>query len=185
MKAGLLLGAVFLMISSRWAVAAETAPTAVPASAVEGSTPGVQRSPGPSETDLLAIKGATFYEVVGRPDLAAVYRSRHRWAVASRVVGGVALGLGALVHAAAQAFSDPLCDQSSCNQNRTLWVPDIMMVGGAALLVLPVLWSNDPVNDEQKEQLARDAAARWGGLSMAAAPAGDGRGGTFVIGGTF
>ena len=58
MKAGLVLGAVFLMISGRWAAAAEGAPAAPPArrpSAVEGSTPPVERLPGPPPVPLELI----------------------------------------------------------------------------------------------------------------------------------
>jgi hypothetical protein len=185
MKAGLMLGAFFLMIPSRWAAAGESAPVAVPAPGVEASTPGVQRLPAPRPTaaDLLTIRGATFYDVVGRPDLASEYRSRHGWAIASRVVGGISLGIGALAWAGAQAFADPLCDSPSCRPK--LLVPDLMMAGGAALLILPFLWSNDPVSDEEKARLAHEAENRWAGLSMAAAPAADGRGGTFVVGGRF
>jgi hypothetical protein len=42
----------------------------------------------------------------------------------------------------------------------TLWVPDLMMAGGLALLVVPAFWSNDPVSPAEKEDLAREAMGR-------------------------
>ncbi|HVU52857.1 MAG TPA: hypothetical protein VHL80_19380 [Polyangia bacterium] len=143
--------------------------------------------------DPLMIEGAAFYDVVGRPDLAAAYRARHAWAVASRVAGGISLGLGVLVWTTAQAvnvtFQAPFCatssDPSCIKGTGTLWVPDVMMVGGLALLVLPALWSNDPVSFEEKERLASEAMSRGVSWNVSAAPAPGGQGGTIVLGGRF
>jgi hypothetical protein len=171
MKAALALVAFVVMLPARWAMAQTVS------------------SPAPSGAPPLAVeplpKGAAFYDAVDRPDLAAIYRSRHRWAIASRVVGGISLGLGAIVWEAAQvaeAEANPLC-QTNCGSHR-MWVPYTMMAAGAALLVLPVFWSNDPVSDEEKARLAREAG-RTMGFNFAAAPAADGRGGTLVLGGRF
>jgi hypothetical protein len=225
-KVGTVFGAVCLMISGRWAEAAEAGPAPVTPSVVEGSTPPVERLaapvsplPGAQATDDEAparepmarpmavapgarplrlavdprlIEGASFYDAVGRPDLADEYRTRHAFAVASRVVGGISLGLGAIAWAVVKTFyvdvNTTQClvtvGMSCPQQTPTLWVPDIMMAGGLALLVLPALWSNDPVSPAEKDQLAREAGGRlsW---NVSAAPAADGRGGTFVVGGTF
>ena len=204
MKAGLVLGVAFLMISVRWAAAAEGAPAAVPPAAVEGSTAGVQPLPGPRSApprltiDPRMIEGALFYDVVGRPDLAAEYRTRHGWAVASRVVGGISLGLGAFTWLSAQlidvAFKAPFCGlqtDPACRQGPgTLWVPDLMMAGGLALLILPGFWSNDPVSLDEKADLARKAEARaeatrrfpW---HVTAAPTPSGQGGALAFSGRF
>jgi hypothetical protein len=167
LKAALALVAFVAMLPARW-VAAQTlaAPPPQPRLMI----------------DPLTIQGAAFYDVVGRPDLASEYRWRHGWAIASRVVGGISLGLGALAWAGAHAFADPLCEGPSCPGNKTLWVPDIMMAGGAALLVLPFLWSNDPVSIEEKARLAHNAL--WGvSWNVAAAPVAEGA--TLVVGGHF
>jgi hypothetical protein len=172
---------------------------------------GEDGSPWPPRlmVDPLTIEGASFYDAVGRPDLAASYRARHGWAVASRVVGGVSLGLGALawvaiqtVYVAAAAYTLPFCiltvDSAATTQDcgkssgpGTLWVPDIMMAAGLTLLVVPALWSNDPVSNAEKEDLARDAGARerraprslsW---NVSAAPLPGGQGGALSFAGRF
>jgi hypothetical protein len=225
-KVGWVFGAVFLMISGRWAEAAEAGPVPATTPVVEGSTSSVERLPAPvaalpgaqvtdDETpareptarpmavgpgarplrlavDPRLIEGASFYDAVGRPDLADEYRTRHAFAVASRVVGGISLGLGAIVWAVAKTFyvdvNTTQClvtvGMSCPQQTPTLWVPDVMMAGGLALLVVPALWTNDPVSAAEKDRLAREAGGRlsW---NVSAAPAAAGRGGTFVVGGTF
>jgi hypothetical protein len=143
------------------------------------------------------FEGAAFYDAVGRPDLAEEYRARHGWAIASRVVGGLSLGLGAgvwlIVKTVETTFEVAPCSvlmASGCGQQQgtTLWVPDLMMAGGLALLAVPALWSNDPVSSEQKARLARDAFgahARPVSWNVAAVPLAGGRGGAFSVAGRF
>jgi hypothetical protein len=221
-KAGLVLGVVFLMIPARWAAAAEGAAVAAAAVPVEGSTPAVDderpaSNPGPPRrmavdpdapqvrpprlmVDPLTIEGASFYDAVGRPDLADSYRARHGWAVASRVVGGLSLGLGMLTWVAVQALVAgvelPVCvaapDSMACHQGPgTLWVPDIMMAAGLTLLVVPAAWSNDPVSEDEKADLAREAASgvasapRRVSWNVSAAPLPGGQGGAVALSGRF
>jgi hypothetical protein len=223
----MMLGALFFMIPARWAAAADAASPAgvasLPAGVESSSHPGqdsrssaaparpgtvdpIGPSPGTGPEprlviNPLTIEGAAFYDAVGRPDLADEYRARHGWAVASRVVGGLSLGLGAAAWLVAKTFESTtrvatcgvLMANMACAQaqDNTLWGPDLMMAGGLALLIAPALWSNDPVSQEQKVQLARDAVARaqpargpvsW---NVAAAPLAGGRGGEFSVAGRF
>jgi hypothetical protein len=198
-KATLALGLLFLLIPGRWAAAATLPPSPDGPAAragVEPSTPdggnlpfdsraphgttlAPRATPSPPAPvveapltlafDPRLVEGASFYEVVGRPDLAAEYRSRHAWAVGLRTVGGLSLGLGVLawvaIQAATAAFTVPFCavgEKSACDADTgTLWVPDLMMAGGLALLIAPAFWSNDPVGPSERDALAREAAERY------------------------
>jgi hypothetical protein len=85
------------------------APSAASPQANDGEEPA--RAPSPTRlasgsplvlsVDPMVIKGAAFYDAVGRPDLASAYRVRHGWAVASRVMGTISLTAGAALWAAA------------------------------------------------------------------------------------
>jgi hypothetical protein len=224
-RAAVVLGAFLAMLPARWAAArapeCESPPAAGPASAApkphapaqaaDDETPArwprrerrtsVDPNAPPGAPPLLLVdprmlEGASFYETVGRPDLAAGYRTRHGLKIASRVVGGVSLGLGALTWVAVRAleagFSAPFCvagAQDACGPPKdTLWVPDIMMAGGLALLVAPLLWSNDPVSLEEKVALARGAFAGTrpsAAVMWSFAPAPGGQGGTLLLSGRF
>jgi hypothetical protein len=212
MKAAFAPVAFVVMLPARWAAAAETVETTVSplpdvGQAVDSEVP--RRAPGPParmavdpeesqpaaprlEIDPMMVKGASFYDVVGRPDLAAQYRTRHGFAVGSRVVGGITLGLGVTAWVAVElvdAFSKSFCifdrTASGCSQSPPTLIPDIMMATGAVLLLAPAFWSNDPVSEREKKRLARDAESRQFDVSLAAAPSPDGRGGTVVLGGRF
>jgi hypothetical protein len=96
-----------------------------------------------------------------------------------------------LIDAAIKAPSAPSKPIRTCHQGPgTRWVPDLMMVGGLALLILPGFWSNDPVSLDEKADLARDAVARaeerrrftW---NVTAAPAPSGQGGALALSGRF
>jgi hypothetical protein len=209
----LVLGSFVAVLPARWAAAEEPVVpvpcVATPATDDEqpaGAPRRLRRTtaepdgdlwpPPPPPFDPLTIEGASFYEVVGRPDLAAAYRARQGWAVASRVLGGLSLGIGAVawvaVRVAEATLSVPFCalgDMAACQPARdTLWVPDIMMAGGLALLILPAFWSNDPVSDAEKAELVRTALARARparAVSLSFAPVLGGEGGTLSLSGRF
>jgi hypothetical protein len=226
-KAAVALGAVVAMLPARWAAArapeCESPPAAAPANAAppaqaaDDETParrprkqwrtsvdsGAPTSAAPRLlVDPLTIDGAAFYEAVGRPDLASSYRMRHGLSVASWIVGGVSLGVGAfawvLIRTVEAAGTGIFCtvgivtetgNPSACQKpDETLWVPDLMMAGGLALIVAPAFWSNDPVSPEEKEELARDIVARARperGVMWSFAPAPGGQGGTLSLSGRF
>jgi hypothetical protein len=192
------LGAVFLMIPARWASAAEALPTAPAAASVEVSTPRDKPwSPNREAVNLMRIDGAAFYDAVGRPDLASRYGTRHALQITGRVVGGLSLGLGVLswvaVKALLEGFELPGCALSnndpSCHHDETLWVPDLMMAGGA-VLILATLGRTDPVSDGEKADLAYEAARKPPsplplGLSVSIAPHAESDGATLTLAGRF
>jgi hypothetical protein len=217
-KAAVALGAFVAMLPARWAAAEEPVAPVPPAAAqatddeTPARTPRRQRrssvdpearpgTPPRLVVDPLTLEGASFYEAIGRPDLASEYRTRHALRIGSRVVGGLSLGLGALAWVAMRALeagaTAPICgiqivaggDGAACSPpDDTLWVPDLMMAGGLALLIAPVFWSNDPVSDAEKEELARDVSARARterAVMWSFAPAPGGQGGTLSLSGRF
>jgi hypothetical protein len=186
----------FVAISqARWAAAGERFPTQDEAERrlvpVGGAPPRAPAPPPPPAVNPFVLDGGSFYDLVGRPDLAARYRTRHAWKSGLRIIGGVSLTLGALTWTMARmleaTFSSSVCglaQQSACDPGyKTLWVPDLMMAGGLALMVVPGFWSDDPVSKEEKARLARDATARGVSWNVSAAPAPGG--GTIVVGGRF
>ena len=209
MKAGKVTVAValvaFVAVSQgRWAAAGERFPTQDEAE--RRLVPSGEPSPPPNDVAPAApslrlavnpflLEGAAFYDAVGRPDLAHRYRTRQGWKTGSRVIGGISLGLGALAWVVARSveftFGSSACgvgaalgDMSPCTPAyKTLWVPDLMMAGGLALLIVPSLWSNDPVSLEEKLRLANEAGTRGVSWNVSAAPAPGG--GTIVLGGRF
>jgi hypothetical protein len=197
-KAGLVLGVVFLMIPARWASAAEALPAAAAPATVEASTPRDEPwSPALQAMNLMRIDGAAFYDAVGRPDLASRYGTRHALQITGRVVGGLSLGLGVLSWVAVKAllagFKLPYCaindPDPACHRDETLWVPDLMMAGGAALIVA-TLGRTDPVSDDEKAELAYDAARRPPsplplGLNVSITPQAGSDGATLMLAGRF
>jgi hypothetical protein len=220
MRVGLVLGAMFLVIPCRWASAGELpVPSAGHAllplresspGPVGGPPPALPTSPLRLTFDPLRVEGAAFYEVVGRPDLAASYRSRRRTKVAVRIAGGVTVGVGfvalaagALVGAVAAApspfcillvdtgpRSDDLCTQKPVDDSY-LAPGGIVVATGIGLLVAPSFWSNDPVSDVEKATLARQAVARQSRstgpitLNLGVAPTRGAAGGTLMLSGRF
>jgi hypothetical protein len=199
-KAKLVLGAVFLMIPARWASAAEAAaeaPAVPVAATVEDSTPrDGSWSPARQAENLMKIDGAAFYELVGRPDLASSYSTRHTLQITGRVVGGISLGVGLLswvvINAVILSFQTPYCfnnPNASCSSDVTLWGPDLMMAGGA-VLILATLGRTDPVSDDEKAHLAHAAAKRRPtplplGLNVSVTPHAESDGATVMLAGRF
>jgi hypothetical protein len=159
-KAGLVLGAVFLLIPGRWAAAAEEPPAAPYAPPVEGSTPPVQSLPPPAPVwapELLArAEGPMFYDYVGRPDLRDRYETRQTAKNAVRIIGGVIFSVG-FVELYVRNFANFFCAfaDPSCHFSQT--VPALLTGGGLALMLAPGLVRSDPVSDDEKLELARDA----------------------------
>jgi hypothetical protein len=198
-NATLALCAVLLMIPGRWAVAepgkpapAQTLPDVENSTPDGGSRANVDIPASPLERSPLlrfnrrSMEPTEFYEAVGRPDLADKVRSRRLWAFASRAVGGSLLVSGALGLALAVYFSGwaaPPCDGAvpqECYAHNSPWPLAVVAGAGLALLVAPVLWTNDPVSDDENERLSSAAerrARRAPGWSLSAGPAPTGQGG--------
>jgi hypothetical protein len=171
-KAGLGLGVVFLMISGRWAVAAEGA-------AVSGVVAPVQPSPPPSAPPaLLGLPPAYDAE-----DMTHVENVRTAAGFLS-VPGSVALGAGA-IWLFADLFENALRDAQNCflqspcpppPPHISLERPLLLTGVGAALVLIPVAWYG-------AEKHAADARARARQISFAAAPSAAGA--TFALTGRF
>jgi hypothetical protein len=201
MKAGLVLGAVFLMIPGRWAAAAEALPAQPPPAGVEGSTPTVERLPGPADqiyrpeepppelSYVYALRGPLFYEAVGRPDLAERYRWRSGAKMATRVLGGVTVAVGALWWMFAKLGDTLLTDCTSFYApdvcHKTYWGPDITMVAGLAAIVMPSFIDDDPVGLEERARLVETATSRWRPTSLSLAPRVDRDGASLALAGRF
>jgi hypothetical protein len=158
MAAGLVLGAIFLMIPGRWARAAAADP-------VEDSTRGVQPLPAPDASprrrlalDLLSLQGAEFYDAVGRPDLATRYWARFGAKVVMRLFGAGALLGGLLVVIVNSDGGWGGCQPHSCASSEV--AGGLGMAGGLALLIAPAAWDSEPVSPEERVRLAHTAAAR-------------------------
>jgi hypothetical protein len=191
-KAGLVLGAVFLMIPGRWAAAAEgapAAPPAVPPQAVEGSTPPVQSLPAPDDFYARA-GGPAFYTLVGRPDLRQSYEVRRGGKAALRVVGGLSLIVGALWWYVEIVGDDSLlvdCTRyhSEAECSRVHAGPDLMMLGGLAALILPAFIEDDPLSLPERAELLRKPTAPPRLASLALAPRVDRDGALLALAGRF
>jgi hypothetical protein len=200
-RTGVGLGLVFLMISGGWARAAEPGAAVTPLRAAEHRTADVEDSPPPSlaAVDPFAFSGADYYAAVGRPDLAESYEKRQVLRYGSRIVGVVAMTAGAVIY-----WNETTADGYACilpnypgtqpctpSKDKTYWGPDILMAAGLAMEILPALWSNDPVSDEEKAALARPRAT-WAptslnikGAPLPAAGGGLPAGGTIVLSGRY
>lgn len=138
-----------------------TAPPALSPSEVEGRRRRIADA-------LLQIEGAEFYVNVGRPDLARRYKERSSNKTAVRVAGGVVMAAGFVALIAVAVASTGVCDgepapcgSSSSTSSPYIIVPDLVMLGGLALLVAPAIFDTDPVSDQEKADLAdAEAAAR-------------------------
>jgi hypothetical protein len=117
------------------------------------------------------IDGASFYHLVGRPDLEAQYKHNGTVIGATRAVGYVSLGIGvtALALAAfAEGFTQGACvvpnaanslsdRPSSCGSDSSglLLVPLALGVAGGLLLATAAAMPRDPLSLEEKRDLAR------------------------------
>jgi hypothetical protein len=160
--AGLMLGAVLLMIPQCWAIAAEGPGLGEPAP---------ESRPGSSS-----------------PPAVAPSTPRRNLKVATRTIGGIVLGVGVVSYLRSRVESG--LDSSFCYDNRDPSchadhfspVTPVMLVSGLALLVLPSFWSDDPVSDSEKRSLAA-ASSPHIGISVASAQ--NGSGATFALSGRF
>jgi hypothetical protein len=158
-------------------------------------TPVPEKSPAPHLLiDPLTLKGAAFYEAVGRRDLADDYRARRGAKAFGRVLGGITLGVSSafwVLGSALASSPDSNCGRdphgASCAANRSeLLVSEIAMAVGLGLLVVPAFWSTEPVSDEQKVELVREAARKQTpGIDLRVSAAPLPGGGTVRVGGRF
>jgi len=140
---------------------------------------------GPAE-----LKGAEFYRVVGRPELAAMYERKSSSIRAVRGVGYTALGIGgttlvlALVAAAAAPAACALPNtidtldgkQPTCGQGvgALFLIPLAFGATGGVLLATAATMTRDPLTLSERRALAREYNARVDGAaeqSPAPAPA--------------
>jgi hypothetical protein len=209
MKAGLVLGAIFLVIPARWAAAAEVAQPYEPPPPVEPSTPPVEHLPPPGSEiirpqepppvsqelppvpapDFRKLRGPAFYESVGRHDLARRYRDTRALKTTVRVLGAVAATAGALWWFA-DKLNDTLfedCSSSSAPAvcNKTYWAPDVLMAASVAVIILPSFFDTDPVDADERARLYETAHARPRTTSFSLAPRLDHDGASLALTGRF
>jgi hypothetical protein len=178
--AALLVGAIFLTIPGRSALAADPAPPSETPASVEGSPPSIVVPVAPSppagevlgtareappplvEIDPFQLKGPAFYSALGRGDLAQRYRERGELKTASRILGGLSLTVGTVwvaMYGLASAFASAVnCagreDDASCKKNIPPPIAaDVLCGAGLVALVAPSFWSTDPLNDDEKRAL--------------------------------
>jgi hypothetical protein len=114
----------------------------------------------------LTLEGPAFYVAVGRDDLALRYGARERGKRLSRVLGALALA-GGMFGWLVQAAADPCNDggfgpppDPDC-RSHPYWASDAVMVTGLALLLGPFFVRTDPVEPEERYQLAHDSARAY------------------------
>jgi hypothetical protein len=112
---------------------------------------------------------------------------------------------GGAISARQQCLGGKLAQQKDAMAEGNLGVPagaqfgdgapagggDIMMISGAALTILPVFWSDDPLTDAQRNDVAREANRRYRksfrpvSLNVGVVPVAGGQGATFALSGRF
>lgn len=149
--------------------------------------------PVPLSVNPLLIEGIGFYEAVGRPDLAARYRSADSAKTVSRVVGGASVIVGVLwgiLDLLATAADNTLgylgCGSASSSTPCAAASPSPLPWGlallGVGALVIPSFISSDPLTYDQKRALiysGRAGVELHLGAGVAPGPNG---GSAFVVG---
>ena len=97
------------------------------------------------------LRGASFYEAIGRHDLASRYRQNLGWKVATTVIGSLVVGYGA--YSAYKESSAP-ADQSILKLEGVGGM--LLVTGGAVLAILPWFWSCQPIDAVEARRLAAE-----------------------------
>jgi hypothetical protein len=200
-KVGALLGTLFVVLSTRAASAAppSSGAAAPPVKPLELSAPPrdpLTSLPGLGAVDPLTLEGPAFYDAVGRPDLGEAYHRRHVVKTTARIVGGVALGLGAFAYVVAERsqtgnrFSSCGGEDSGCSAPSPNVGSYLLMAAGLTMLVVPSFVADDPVSPTERLALARAAnsprsALRPAAFGVALVPTFGAAGGTLMLSGRY